>query len=93
VTVGWRLRSELVSDDGPGARAVVDDDRLPQSPAQMLAEETARDVGRAARRERNDDTDRFRRERLGLHRGPKRSERDRDYVEANAVHGQALRNF
>ena len=59
VTVGRRLRRELGTDVGAGARPVVEDNLLGKALGQLAAEDARQRVGTPARRERQDEADRF----------------------------------
>jgi hypothetical protein len=61
VSVRRRLRDEVGADAAAGPGAIVDDDRLPELLRELVGDEPRDDVGRATRRERNDEPDRLRR--------------------------------
>ena len=67
VAVGRGASRRLRADDVAGAGAVVHDDLLAQCARQAPGDEAADDVGRAARRLRDDDPDRSRGPGLGGH--------------------------
>jgi hypothetical protein len=64
VAVGRRLGHELGAERAAGAGTVVHDDLLAPGFAQLLRDQAAQDVGRAARLERHDIAYGFR--RIGL---------------------------
>jgi hypothetical protein len=66
IAVGRTFRDQLGTDVATGARSVVDDERLPERFRQLLRDRARQDVGRAARRERDDDPHRLRRIRRRL---------------------------
>src|SRR5438270_12928245 len=55
VTVDWTLGRSLDPDIAVGAALVLDHDLLAQAARQKLPDDTGADVGRAARRKRDDD--------------------------------------
>ena len=59
MAVRFRLRNALRRDDTACARLVFDDERLAHPLAELLRDDSNRDVGRAANREGNDDDDRL----------------------------------
>ena len=61
VAVGGLLRGELVADVAARPGAVLDHHRLAGQLGELLAEDAAEDVARAARRKRRDEADRLRR--------------------------------
>jgi hypothetical protein len=62
VAVGLRLRDEIGRDVAVRADAVLHHHRLADVLRELLADDARRDVGRPARRNRNQDGDRPRRE-------------------------------
>ena len=59
MAVGRRAQGGLGRDIGPGTRAIVDDERLPEPTAQPLADQASRRVDAAAWRESDNDAYRF----------------------------------
>src|SRR6202022_3105368 len=64
MAVGGRTRDRLGGDSPLGARSVLDDEWLAEALRQPLTDQARADVGRAAGRKANDDTDRPRRKGL-----------------------------
>ena len=64
VAVGRRFRALLHADVAGTARAVVDDDLHVPGLREALGRQAADDIGRTARRERDDEAHRLRRESL-----------------------------
>jgi hypothetical protein len=64
VPVGRRARRDFGADGAARAAAIVDDHLLAERFGHALADEPRDDVGRSARRKRDDEADRFRRIRL-----------------------------
>src|SRR5262249_44090882 len=61
IAVGLGTRRRLIGDRGAAARAILDDDGRPVGLADLIAKEPGKNVGAAARWERNHDPDRSRR--------------------------------
>ena len=66
VAVGRRLRHHVGADRAARAAAILHQHRLPHRLLHALRDDARGDVGGAARRERHDDADRFRRKSLRL---------------------------
>jgi hypothetical protein len=77
VAVRFGARDAQGADHAGGARLVVDHDRLPQCPAEALAEQAAIDVGRPAGREGHDQAHGLRGPGLGA-RHERRDQRCRE---------------
>jgi hypothetical protein len=71
VTVGGRLGSEFGADDAAGASAIVHNHRLPERLGYALREDAREEIGAAARRKWNNESDRPRWITLGRGRSDK----------------------
>ena len=90
VAVGRRARRGLPGEDVARTRAVVDDDGLPERARQVVGDEAAHDVGRGARRKRDDDPDRLRRPALRAGGAGRGEHRDRQQRSQGALHDSLL---
>ncbi len=95
IAVRLRLVDELGADIAGGARAVLDDDRVPPLAREPLGHDAWHDVGRAAGRERHDDLDRARRIilRAGRRRRRERSDQRCYREEASSKPPSSLRGY
>src|SRR5690242_2709729 len=95
IAIGRALGDEVGTDVAPGARTIVDDDRLTPGDRQLLADRTRHRVERAPGRKRHDQADRLGRVSLLGARGwrwqreRKRYARQQDAERANE-HGEPV---